>query len=150
MNPQSYMFGRLTINDSQIDLGHATVPVLFQRVLEQLTKHKGEATQIDISFGKTRVESFAEIDTRKLVQREFESLTQKATPAGETELFPGITVARAYEAESSPAGSAYKSICDPSKRVGVPTEVIDSIRDEYFEQFPDVAPHYPVWIQSAS
>lgn len=145
MNPQSLMFGRLTINDSQIDLGHATVPKLFQRVLEQLTKHKGEASQIEITFGKSKTESFADIDTKKLVQREFESLASKATPAEETEIFLGITVAMAFEAESSPAGSAYKSICDPAKRVGVPVDVINSIRDEYFAKFPEIAPHYPVW-----
>lgn len=146
MNPSTPMYGMIKINDSELDLGCCKPQDMMVRASQVMATHKGEAVSINLRIEKTPIVSLNIFGTPEDANlAEFESALKSAPPAAEVELFPGVTVQAAYEAEQSPEGQAYKRICNPDKRVGLNQAVIDEIRNAYFSRFPEIASLYPLW-----
>lgn len=146
MNINAKLFGRVRINDSEYDIGHAKFGELMIRASQVAHAHKGEAANIEIRLNKDKLLILNDVlSPEEAARREFDSFARSAPPADAVELFPGVTVAEAAEAEASPEGQAYKQLCNSSKRLGLSQSIIDEIKSRYFSRFPKVAPHYPIW-----
>lgn len=144
MNPNAKLFGMIKINDSEYSLGNSTFGQLLIRATQVAANHKGEASLISIRMSKADLMTFNE-SPEEILRAQFESNLATAPAAAEVELFPGITVQQAYDAEATPEGQAYKQICNPSKRLGLTQITIEQIKVAYYNRFPSIAPFYPVW-----
>lgn len=60
--------------------------------------------------------------------------------------FEGITMSRLMEAQASDEYKAWVHMAiNPENRVGISDGVIDSLRQQWQNAFPDVAAHTPIW-----
>lgn len=60
--------------------------------------------------------------------------------------FQGITMSRLMEAQASDEYKAWVHMAiNPENRVGISDGVIDSLRQQWQDAFPDVAAHTPIW-----
>lgn len=149
MNLDRNLFGRVTINDQQISLGHAPIVELAKRLIEQYRRAK--------SSNSGRISIIVEISERQLLDsslmndeqrllNEFNSLISSFDPDEPTD-WPGITMGRVAEVSSSPEYQRYQMIAtNPSRRIGLSHNEINQIKSAYFDLFPDCAPHFPTWI----
>lgn len=146
MNPDTPLFGRITINSKRISLGRAPVTSLMIRAVEQMRKvrHR-EDMLIQIELSPSRLMESSTFDRLSVMEQQ---LAERVITDGDTDSpFEGIKVGRVAEAMESPEYEAYAEICDPVKRQGLSDDQIRLIRDAYEAKFPDCACHFPFWIE---
>lgn len=150
MNPDRAVWGRLTINGEQINLGRATFTNLLKRLAEQYAKKKYVGDKLVMTMEVSDEEiSFDSLLTREQqIEQEFKSnlRTVDDIPDDE-ECLPGVTTKRSIEAIQHPLYESMFAICHPSTRVGVDQSTIDSIKSQWAEAFPDIHDKFPVWFK---
>lgn len=146
MNMDRPYFGRVTVNDSKIKLGKTELIEVLKRLVVQLSEHKSPST--------SRIQIIVELSTDPLPESSIMSREQTLALEMQSlivddseEVFPGVTAARVAEVMVTPEYEAYRLICEPDKRIGVPDHDIALIRSTYFSMFPDCIMYFPLWVE---
>lgn len=126
-------FGRVTINGTQVDLGHAPFSVMLRRVMEQYLKHQAvnKRSRVLIEFSEERITS--DIDPLKRLEMEF----QPEYNSRDEEVSPGITMGALADAVTEPTFQRWQLIsCTPANRMKLSGEEVAAIRDEFDSKYP--------------
>lgn len=147
MNPERIVFGRVTINGDKTSLGRAKFVTLLQRLAQTFhsKEYRGGKLQLIVEISDDPL-PVATIMSRE-DQLTHELQTHMVTDPDE-EAFPGVTISRMLQVIETTTYEQYNHICEPSHRVGLDRQTIQSIRDKYAEEFPDCVAHFPLWRDS--
>ena len=145
MNPDTPLFGRITIGSNRTSLGRSAISTLMIRAMEQIRKarHRDDLV-IQIEISPARLPDSTTFDRQALLELQVAEQTV-VDPSSESP-FPGITVGEVADAMSSPEYEAYAEICDPVKRQGLGQATLEKIQADYVSKFPMCAMHFPRWI----
>lgn len=145
MNPDTPLFGRLTLGSNRITLGRAGFTTLFLRAATEIQKLRvNEDVILQLEMSRGKLPDSSSFNSDAIVEQQLAA--QIVTDQTVESPFPGISVGRVVEAMSSLEYEIYERFCEPSKRMGL-KEVhwIDAVMN-YQDKFPDCYPHFPKWI----
>jgi len=147
MNFDRTYYGRLNINESKINLGCAELDMLLRRATNQLAKAatpRASKLQITMEFSTVPLLDASILNHEQALVNEMQSLMVEDSE----EIYPGITAKRVAEVFVTPQCEAYRKLCHPQNRIGIPPDEVRRIIDEYRAAFPDCIPHFPLWVDS--
>lgn len=158
---QNYFAALIFDSGERIELGCASMPVIYQRLMGNV-----KATQLDFShatlvFGltKTDLKAGSKVGAKPKYAHEGENpdsplygmteeMIARIQPASDDDPSPfeGISMTRLMEGQASQEYKAYLHFAiNPENRVGVTEGVITAARDMWWAHYPDLAVHVPVW-----
>jgi len=145
MNPSRQLYGRITLNGDVKSLGFATFQDLVLRAAHAYSQHKSRAEiNIVIEVSEKQL-STSILSAEARLEQEFNQIFALPNSDEESQ-WPGITIGRVAACVSSATYRAYADLAtEPDNRIGVSQFEIDQICAAYAEEFPDCAPHFPVW-----
>lgn len=149
MNPERKVFGRMTVGKERITLGRAAFSDMLLRVSREYLKsqYRGEAP-IVIELSQNELPEAFSIDKPPSVEEELFGRMVDQSEIQDEEAFPGVSVGRVIEVHESKEYERYALICDPAKRVGMDSQEVERIIQEYTDKFPDCVAHFPKWLDS--
>lgn len=154
-------YAALMIHGEQIELGRADVGILMNRVIANLRASGEDISHCTIALGVTKAEMSKAIKGGGRAQFAHEGENPESPLYGMTadmvamiqpmtdetpSPFEGITMSRLITAQESDEYKAYLHMAiSPENRVGINEGVIESLRQQWRNAYPDVAVHVPVW-----
>jgi len=145
MNPETPLFGRITVGSNRTSLGRAALSEMLIRAMTEIRKvrHRNDIV-IQIELSPAKLPDATTFDKHAILERKVAE--QTTTDLSGDSPFPGLTLQRVADCMDSPEYEAYAHICEPNNRINFNSYQIDQIRDSYESAYPDCAPHFPFWV----
>lgn len=145
MSPEMPLFGRITVGANRTSLGRGGFTTLFIRAAQQLRKLRpSDDAVIQIELSRNHLPDSTTFDKLARAEQQF---AERVTTANDSPSpWPGITTGRVAQIIATPEYEAYAAICEPDKRIGIPSLEIARISGEFFGLAPEAFGLFPRWV----
>lgn len=160
-NENTEYYGRLILDSGKVvELGRATPVILAQRIHATMVANQGlviESFTFNANLNSNQLNKMGGAKPKYAHEGENPDSPLYGMPAemiariqqiddDAPSPFEGITMSRLMEAQASDEYKAWVHMAiNPENRVGISDGVIDNLRQQWQDAFPDVAAHTPIW-----